>query len=69
MECQILFSRENKKNISACNMLSAEIFFQHAKLEFECLSGLYALSRFSTIFCKGDNFCDFLFAVQHQVPS
>ena len=26
------------------------------------LRGLDAFGRFSMIFCKGDNFCDFLFA-------
>ena len=30
-----------------------------------CLIALDTLSRFSAILYKGDNYCDFLFALQH----
>ena len=33
-----------------------------------CLKCLDTHGRFSTIFNKGDNFCDLLFAVLHMVP-
>ena len=47
------------------------IFLQYWKtmmfwpFQFQRLRGLVILGRLSTIFCKGDNFCDFLFAFLH----
>ena len=53
MKCHILFSRENKKNIT--RLSSAEIFRLHA------VGTRYTWNIFYH-FHKGDNFYDFLFA-------
>ena len=52
MKCQILFSGKNKKNIT--DLLSAELAKRVIKVKVV-----------ATICCKGDNFCDFLFAFLH----
>ena len=42
---------------------------RHVFIIIHLISGLDTLGRFSFMFFKGDNFCDFLFAFLHSVPS
>ena len=60
MKCLSLFSWKNKKNIS---LLSSE--FAHRVVKVKVNRYIW---KFFTIFDKGGNFCDFLFAVLYTNP-